>query len=300
MSQYINKIRTKEGDKQIDYNALANLPTISNPNLLINSDFRNPINQRGKTTYTGGEPKVYTIDRWCMGNNDFSRTVNIVNGGVKITNPNTTYNATFQQIFENALPQGTYTISVNVISKNGDGIFYCTSPNSSTKKNLVVGLNTLTLTDIAINSVRIEVSPSSDITLEWVKLEIGDTATPFSPRPYAEEVILCKRFYQVETIRNSDVICYLHKRNNTSYGGVKHFEPMRTIPAVTRSGDFYIEQYNSSGQIYSTTEDKISFIEITPQWSELKIIINLSTSDPVNYLAATSSTVVFKFDAEIY
>ena len=38
MSQYIKKIRTDQGDLQIDYNALANLPTISNPNLLINSD----------------------------------------------------------------------------------------------------------------------------------------------------------------------------------------------------------------------------------------------------------------------
>ena len=34
-------------------------------NLLDNSDFSNPVNQRGQTSYTGnGETKTYTIDRW--------------------------------------------------------------------------------------------------------------------------------------------------------------------------------------------------------------------------------------------
>ena len=233
MSQLVKKIRTRAGDCQIDYNALANLPTISNPNLLINGDFRNPVNQRGQTTYTGDEPKVYTIDRWCMGNNDFSRTVNIVDGGVKITNPNTTYNATFQQIFENALPQGTYTVSVNVIAKNGDGIFYCTGPHSSTKKNLVVGVNTLTLTDIPINSVRIEVSPSSDITLGWVKLEYGAVATQFIPKPYAEELMLCRRYFCV-VVPSLMIISRQRFDGTTSYfAGFPYPSVMRTVPGVT-------------------------------------------------------------------
>lgn len=37
MSQYITKIRTESGDLQIDYNALANLPTINDR--LLNEDF---------------------------------------------------------------------------------------------------------------------------------------------------------------------------------------------------------------------------------------------------------------------
>lgn len=39
--------------------------TDSPRNLLDNSDFSNPVNQRGQTSYTGnGETKTYTIDRW--------------------------------------------------------------------------------------------------------------------------------------------------------------------------------------------------------------------------------------------
>jgi len=65
MSQLVKKFRTEAGDLQIDYNALANLPTISNPNLLINGDFRNPVNQRGGISYApSGNVLVYTIDRW--------------------------------------------------------------------------------------------------------------------------------------------------------------------------------------------------------------------------------------------
>jgi hypothetical protein len=55
MPEYVTKIRTSQGDLPVDYNSLANLPELntmfSNPNLLINSDFRNPVNQRGATTY---------------------------------------------------------------------------------------------------------------------------------------------------------------------------------------------------------------------------------------------------------
>ena len=235
MSNYITKVRTDKGDLQIDYNALANLPMISNPNLLINGDFRNPVNQRGQTTYTGGEQKYYTVDRWCTGENDFNRTVDVINGGVKITNPNTTYNGTFQQIFENTLPYGTYTVSVSVIAKNGSAIMYCSGSHSSTKKNLVVGVNTLTLTGATINAVLIEVSPSSDITLEWIKLECGDTATAFAPRTYAQEVSECQRYFSilggirvpgVEQDKNANTFTYSIPRNCM----------MRTTPSVLIRG----------------------------------------------------------------
>lgn len=304
MSQYVTKIRTDAGDLQIDYNALANLPALntmfSNPNLLINSDFRSPINQRAQNIYYGMAPKGYTIDRWCMGENDFNRTVEVVGGGVVITNPNTEYTGTFQQIFENMLPQCDYTLSVKVASKTGGITMSCGGSHSSIRKELEVGINTLTLTSATINSFVILLASNSSVKLEWAKLEVGTVATQFSPRTYAEEVILCKRFHQVVTLRNTDVACYMHKRNTNEYGGTMHFEPMRTIPDVRRSGAFYVEQYNSSGQIYGITESSFTSFEMVAQWSELRFTIGLTTSDPVNYLAAASDTIVFRFDAEIY
>ena len=36
-----------------------------------------------------------------------------------------------------------------------------------------------------------------NIDIEYVKLEMGELATPLSPRPYAEELAMCQRYYQV-------------------------------------------------------------------------------------------------------
>lgn len=195
MPEYINKIRTSSGDLPVNYEALANLPTISNPNLLINSDFRNPINQRDQVKYEGMATKGYTIDRWCMGEQDFNRTVEIVNGGIKITNPNTEYPGTFQQIFEKVLPSGDYTLSIKVISKSGGATMSCGGSHGSTKKELSIGINTLTLTSATVSSFIVQLSPNSSIALEWAKLEAGTVATLFVPRIYGEEFALCQRYF---------------------------------------------------------------------------------------------------------
>lgn len=299
MSQLIKKIRTDQGDLQIDYDALANLPTISNPNLLINSDFRNPINQRNQTIYYGMATKGYTIDRWCMGNNDFERTVEVVSGGITITNPNTEYPGTFQQIFVNTLPQGDYTLSVKVSSKSGSATMSCGGSHGETRKDLNVGINTFTITSATVSSFVILVASRSSVTLEWAKLEAGTTATPFVPRIYIEEVVLCKGFYQVITLYNSDIVCCLHQRDANRYCGVMHFDAMHTVPTVTRLGDFYIEQYNVNG-VFAMMEDQITSIEMTPQWEAIRFDIELTTPDPVNYLSVASESLVFRFDAEIY
>ena len=325
MADLVKKIRTSSGDLQIDYNALANLPTtdttlaasgqaadakavgdaldnmntrFSNPNLLINSDFRNPINQRGATTYQEASDWTYSIDRWKYFN---QMTVQVLAGAVQFASHGTGQ-SWFMQEFEKELPSDTYTLSVKVSSVSGtcDMKFENSSGVVSEKVIDKTGVTSLTYTG-SVNAVTFELDGNgSQLTIEWVKLEQGTIATPFVRRIYAEEVALCRRFYQVETLYNSDVVCYLHKRGQTSYGGIKHFEPMRIIPTVTKSGDFYIEQYNSSGQVYPTMEHQISSIEMTSQWSELRFMIELSTSDPVNYLAVASESVVFRFDAEIY
>lgn len=53
----------------------------SNPNLLDNWYFADPINQRGQTLYTGNG---YTIDRWNI-NSDNSAVSEVVDGGVKLS-----------------------------------------------------------------------------------------------------------------------------------------------------------------------------------------------------------------------
>ncbi len=233
MSQLVKKIRTSAGDCRIDYNALANLPTVSNPNLLINGDFRNPINQRGQSRYEGMTTRGYTIDRWCMGEQDYQRTVELVDGGITITNPNTTYIGTFQQVFEKALPQGTYTLSVKVKSiAYGGATMSCGGSHYDTRRDLVVGINTLTLTDATIDTFNIYLAQNSSITLEWAKLEYGAVATQFIPKQYAEELMICRRYFCV-VVPSTMIIARQRYDGNVSYfAGFPYPSVMRALPNV--------------------------------------------------------------------
>ena len=84
-----------------------------NPNLLDNWYFGNPVNQRGQTSYGGGE---YTIDRWKSGN--YIQTFTITNSGLHW---DTTKGIWYTQILENfnELIGKTFTLSAII-----DGVLY--------------------------------------------------------------------------------------------------------------------------------------------------------------------------------
>ena len=255
MSQYINKIRTDAGDLQINYNALANLPTISNPNLLINSDFRNPVNQRGQTTYIGATDKTYTIDRWCHNTTDEGRTLQVLNGYVKYSNPNTTYQSFWLQHFERKLEDGYYTITVNVksVTKDvwvgnmlGDSSSSVKWGNSSTFA-LKSGINTFTFYGSAIG-LYFQASISSSVELYWVKLEYGNTPTAFVPRLYGEELALCRRYYSV-LVPSCMIIARQRYDGYSSYfAGMPYPNVMRVVPNVT-----YDSKVSDTGEILTGT-----------------------------------------------
>ena len=193
MAEYITKIRTNQGDKQIDYSALANLPSINN-NLLINSDFRNPVNQRGKTSYTGtSSATLYTIDRWGIVN---VPTVTIQEGdSLKITNPSTaTYTGRFKQVFENTLPSDFYTLSMKVKSNTGNVEI---SNFGKIYEGFAGVYSRTSAVKLALDELVFYLSPGCSIEIEWIKLEQGTNATPFTPRLYAEEMTICQRYYRI-------------------------------------------------------------------------------------------------------
>lgn len=168
------------------YNEFNDLPNrFSNPNLLINSDFRNPINQRGKTSYWKPSSWTYNIDR-------FSHILNsvILNGGyIRIYNDTGETGTTFfKQIFEHPLEQNDYTVTVNVkeitgtVQVNGFG-------------TLKKGINVFTVKNTSLSQLQLNLVGESSIELYYIKLEQGSIATPFVPRHYGEELALCQRYY---------------------------------------------------------------------------------------------------------
>ena len=109
-------IAAHEGNADIHVTATEkaawNAVNYSNPNLLINPDFR--INQRGQAEYTSG----YTVDRWYSPGKCSAAPIS---GGVKLTSTVTASSTThaFWQDFEFPLPPGKYTLSLKAADVTG-------------------------------------------------------------------------------------------------------------------------------------------------------------------------------------
>ena len=191
--------------------AAWNAVNYSNPNLLINPDFR--INQRGQAEYTSG----YTVDRWYSPGKCSAAPIS---GGVKLTSTVTASSTThaFWQNFEFPLPPGKYTLSLNVLEVSG--VWAARIRTVTAAGDYVDSYYTPRL-QAGINSVTVDLSDSEYISavsigfnkgteagnslkLAWAKLEGGSLATPFVPPDYAAELAKCQRFYQVRTTNDID------------------------------------------------------------------------------------------------
>ena len=281
MPEYINKIRTSSGDLPVNYEALANLPTISNPNLLINSDFRNPINQRGSTTLTTDNSdwnRFFFIDRWYI---QHGATAELKDGYVRLQASSSTTEAFFSQPFEHSLVEGEYTTTINVKSVTGTvkvhGI------------QLVQGVNIIH-NSWEFERMDIRLLPSSTVELYWVKVEYGTTSTAFTPRLRSEELLMCKRYYQNYKDNRFAVLTQTYTTTTTTNGRFNLPIEMIDTPMISI---YSLEVKNVNNgttiSITSSTGNAISndVVEISG--------VHASTAVSQRYMYAK-----FSADAEIY
>ncbi len=153
----------------------------SNPNLLINPDFK--INQKGKESYTSGGFE-YTVDRWRVS----SAKVSVSDNGLMIQSTGNS-GSWVSQKFEKEL-EGVFTLSVKVSNINGKA--YLTNPTNRVTITSA-GIYSVTLSNLSEFNMFIEASTS--VTIEWAKLEQGSIATPFVAPNYMEELMKCRYFY---------------------------------------------------------------------------------------------------------
>ena len=186
-----NAMSMKANKEYVD----SNIAYLSNPNLLINSDFRNPVNQRGNTSYSySGSSVTYTIDRWCI---NYNSTITVNSGYVTLTG-NTATNNYWNHVLEHSL-SGTFTLSVSIKNTSGGtGYVFASNNNGDTERmTLTNGVHSITFNMDGLCKVgfcSLKTGMKSDV--EWVKLEYGNRATPFIPRQYAEELMLCQRYHR--------------------------------------------------------------------------------------------------------
>lgn len=160
----------------------------SNPNLLINPDFK--INQRGQSTYSTQSKKIYTVDRWHIYNANFNASTKM------LTNPNSS-SGQFKQDLETSLT-GTYTMTVKATSVSGNVYFFVNENGTNIiNKSIVTGVNTVTFTSTkGVSDVGILISNGASVQLDYAKVEQSSVATPFVAPNMAEELTKCYRFYQ--------------------------------------------------------------------------------------------------------
>lgn len=199
----------------------------SNPNLLINPDFK--INQRNLSEYayqTFGS-NHYTVDRFRV----VYLNVKTANDGLILNaNGTNTEGGYFGQVLENAV-KGDTILSFKVSAVAGTLEFR--NVNSADTGN------TITVSSDGIYTVKgnntkkvvVNIAKGSSCKIEWMKLEQGSIATPFvAPNP-AEEWTKCYRFKYVGAAK-------LRTRctANQLYGFTKDLPTaMRTKPTVTLS-----------------------------------------------------------------
>lgn len=149
-------------------------------NLLDNSDFTNPVNQRGQTSYSGG----YGIDRWKQWSNSHTTTINDNSISISIIQ---------QYIGSNIDFDKTYTIA----AKKVDGSILCESGTFNGKLNK--------------NGLRLDYDTNTDGSKKpyacinaagdylWATLYEGsytaETLPPYVSKGYAAELAECQRYY---------------------------------------------------------------------------------------------------------
>lgn len=175
---YQDKITALEGSMA---DTEEKVSTLSNPNLLINGGFA--VWQRGESftiPRTGYGAGKYTADRWRVWANPDSTggniTVTKAADGMHVeSDGGALMSYRFEAADVEALSGKTLTLS---LSRNG-----------------AVSAIPVTLSGKAFSITLLYGAGTT--TINWIKLEVGEEATPYVPKGYGEELLACMRYYQV-------------------------------------------------------------------------------------------------------
>ncbi|MCG8401360.1 MAG: hypothetical protein MJA84_07155 [Firmicutes bacterium] len=181
-------------------------------NILHNWDFRNPINQRGQSSYSANG---YTIDRWKLATTYGSNVLTVEDGFIKLTagaSTSTRSGCLIQILEQDFLPYvgKTFTLSFNVSAYTGswgsrirfaDGGTYlgqAVADISETGIVSVTGTIPATCDTIRVELQTVAISAGDYLSLLGAKFELGSKSTLSNDPPvdYGEQLALCQRYYE--------------------------------------------------------------------------------------------------------
>lgn len=259
----------------------------SNPNLLINPDFK--INQRGSTTYTTG----YTVDRWRI-------TSATLNATTKTLSNSNSASGTFLQSLENK-PTGTFTVTLNVASVTGT-VKFSWKDGSTYKTGVTIskGLNTYTFTASSLTWVGIDIASGASVQLNYMKLEESSVATPFIKPNKAEELAKCQYYTVVFEPRRT----ILNANTDSSVINIDTRCKMRTKPTISyitlKSGTAnqfnFVSILSSKAYLALKTNNWTSFIDSKNE----VVVVNTGSGISSGAFGQVTFNNSLMLDAEIY
>ena len=309
LSKVLGAINSIENGKiSVESSKTAN--NVSNPNLLINGDFK--VNQRGQKQYTG--MSGYTVDRWKNSgtyvdvNDDGAITVSHFGG----------WNYCYQPVEDfKSLRGKTVTLSVkikNITYTSGKPVISINDGVSSTNSAQIFEAGTYFVTKtispdatkldcrLLLNNTAMASGEISDIvaTIEWAKLEVGETPTNFVPRLYAEELALCQRYYQV--IKKESGMTSLNMAFARSATALRILfqltQTLRCVPTVKNENCVAYDIV--SGGLITVADNEVTLT----CFSNNQCVLNYATTNLVGgkfyFISDTNGKAQIELDAEIY
>lgn len=209
-------------------------------NLLDNSDFTNPVNQRGQTSYTS--PWGMSIDRWYIGND------------LNTPQSTTTLTVTASGIHIASNGGGTPYIQTRVQQLNANRIYTAACLNADG----IISILTVTTEFIQENMdlygfIPIKIYPGEGATLVWAALYEGGytkkTLPPWVAPDSVVELIRCRRFYE-----QIDMFFGLSAGNNNfeffvEFNSEKRIVPTSVVSSIETGESGKVDEWNGSSWV---------------------------------------------------
>lgn len=313
------KQKSKYTLAQIDA-ALGNLldgsPVGTNPNLLSNWYFINPVNQRGLTEYTGlPSAAAPAIDRWAV---LYKRTtMTLTPNGITIGTTETEAAFVQQKIAQSEILYGlqvTLSMLVDGIGLiSATGVIPSEIPSKSTNV-LQIKPNGNTSTGLFMNArgellIQISAASGKSFTASAIKLELGDTQTlahkdnlgnwVLNEIPeYCEQLELCKWFFErISASHGQNLSIGIGSADASNLYVPIKISPKRAIPASFSAEQVANLRYGTSSLSTAPSSASIYALDIQSGMCTLRLTGNFTAGSV--YRVGLISGASLDFDSNI-